>query len=200
MLLLINVDKKIYYHINTGDVLEVGNIIDTRKSYNKFYDEIYDSEYLLNGIDANMLLINKRRNKEYGNFDMDEFRLIFETVSNSAMVTRELIFEEVRKEINEELPSRMKCLYVCENMEEINGWLEIFKRTNKKDKDYQIVKLELTGKCVTCDASYVLRQNISLNKKRDQAKKYWSGEVKDNEKEVLFEGIAVVKEIIYSNK
>lgn len=194
------VDKDIYYHINTGDVLEIGNIIDMRNCYNKFYDEIYDSEYLLDGMDANMLLVNKRRNKEYANFDMDEFRLVFETVSNSAMVTRELIFEDVRKEINEGLPSRMKCLYVCENMEEINRWLEIFKRTNKKNKDYQIVKLELTGKCVTCDASYVLRQNISLNKKREQAKSYWSGEVKDNEKEVLFEGIAVVKEIICSNK
>ena len=74
------------------------------------------------------------------------------------------------------------------------------KRTNKKNKDYQIVKLELTGKCVTLDASYVLRQNISLNKKREQAKSYWNGEVKDDEKEVLFEGIAVVKEIICSNK
>ena len=184
------IDKKIYYHINTGDELEVGNIIDMRNRYNKFHDEIYDSEYLLDGMDANMLLVNKRRNKEYANFDMDEFRLVFETVNNSAMVTRELIFEEVRKEVDTELPSRMKCLYVC----------EIFKRTNKKNKDYQIVKLELTGKCVTLDASYVLRQNISLNKKREQAKSYWNGEVKDDEKEVLFEGIAVVKEIICSNK
>lgn len=194
------IDKKIYYHINTGDELEVGNIIDMRNRYNKFHDEIYDSEYLLDGMDANMLLVNKRRNKEYANFDMDEFRLVFETVNNSAMVTRELIFEEVRKEVDTELPSRMKCLYVCENMEDINKWLEIFKRTNKKNKDYQIVKLELTGKCVTLDASYVLRQNISLNKKREQAKSYWNGEVKDDEKEVLFEGIAVVKEIICSNK
>lgn len=194
------VDKEIYYHINTGDELEVGNIIDMRNCHNKFYDEIYDSEYLLDGMDANMLLVNKRRNKEHGNFDIDEFRLVFETVSNSAMVTRELIFEEVRKEVDTELPSRMKCLYVCENMEDINKWLEIFKRTNKKNEDYQIVKLELTGKCVTLDASYVLRQNISLNKKREQAKSYWNGEVKDDEKEVLFEGIAVVKEIICSNK
>lgn len=194
------VDKEIYYHINTGDELAVGNIIDMRNRYNKFHDEIYDSEYLLDGMDANMLLVNKRRNKEYANFDMDEFRLVFETVNNSAMVTRELIFEEVRKEIDTELPSRMKCLYVCENMEDIDKWLEIFKRTSKKDKSYQIVKLELTGKCVTCDASYVLRQNISLNKKREQAKRYWNCEVKDNEKEVLFEGTAVIKEIICSNK
>lgn len=194
------VDKKIYYHINTGDALEVGDIIEMRDCYNKFHDEIYDSEYLLDGMDANMLLINKRRNKEYDNFDIDEFRLVFETVNNSAAITRELIFEEVRKEIAKELPSRMKCLYVCENMEDINKWLEIFKKTNKKDKDYQILKLELTGKCVTCDASYVLRQNISLNKKRELAKKYWNGEVKDNEKEVLFEGTATVKEIICSNK
>lgn len=177
-------------------MLEVGDIINTKNRYNKFYDEIYDSEYLLDGIDVNMLLINKRRNKEYGNFTMDEFKLIYETVNNSAMVTRELVFEEVRKEINSDFHSRLRCLYVCENMKEINKWLEIFKRTNKSDKDYQIVKLELTGKCITCDASYILRQKVSLNKKREQAKKYWNGEIKDKEMETLFEGTAVVKEII----
>ena len=31
--------------------------------------------------------------------DIDEFKVVYETINNSAMITRELIFEEVRKEV-----------------------------------------------------------------------------------------------------
>ncbi|MGM9882342.1 MAG: hypothetical protein ACI31S_05820 [Bacilli bacterium] len=92
--------KRFIIILISGDELEVENIFDMRNCHNKFYDEIYDSEYLLDGMDANRLPIDKKKNKEYGNFDIDEFRLVFEKVNNSAMVTREIIFEEVRKEID----------------------------------------------------------------------------------------------------
>lgn len=187
------INKKTYYHINTGNKLNVGDILNIGDRYNNFYHEIYNSESLLDEKDANEILIDKRKNKNYIIKDIDEFKLIYETINNSAMITREIIFEEVRKEINNELPSRLKCLYVCESLNEIEEWLNIFKRTNKKD--YQILELELTGKVFTGDASYILRQNISLNKKREQAKKYWNGNKINNHNETLFEGIAVVKKI-----
>lgn len=189
-----NVENKIYYHINTKNKFNIGDIINCGDKYNNFYYEVYDSEYLLEGKDANETLINKRKNKDYNINDLEEFKLIFNTINNDSFVTRELIFEEVRKEINEKLPSRFKSLFVCESMEEINKWLDIFKRTDKKD--YQIVKLELNGRVFTGDASFILRQNISLNKKRDLAKRYWSCEKLDNLNETLFEGTAVVKEIV----
>lgn len=189
-----NVNKKIYYHINTGNKLNVDDVLNIGDRYNNFYYEIYNGEYLLEEKDANEILINKRKNKDYTINDIDEFKVVYETINNSAMITRELMFEEVRKEINNELPSRLKCLYVCETLEEIEEWLNIFKRTNKKD--YQILELELTGKVFTGDASYILRQNISLNKKREQAKEYWNGNKINCHNETLFEGTAVVRSII----
>jgi len=192
--MLENVNKKIYYHINTGNKLNVDDVLNIGDRYNNFYYEIYNGDYLLEGKDANEILINKRKNKDYTISDIEEFKLVYETINNSAMITRELIFEEVRKEINNELPSRLKCLYVCESLKEIEEWLNIFKRTNKKD--YQILELELTGKVFTGDASYILRQNISLNKKREQAKEYWNGNKINNHNETLFEGTAVVRSII----
>lgn len=189
-----NVNKKIYYHINTGNKLNVDDVLNIGDRYNNFYYEIYNGEYLLEEKDANEILINKKKNKDYTINDIDEFKVVYETINNSAMITRELIFEEVRKEINNELPSRLKCLYVCETLEEIEEWLNIFKRTNKKD--YQILELELTGKVFTGDASYILRQNISLNKKREQAKEYWNGNKINCHNETLFEGTAVVRSII----
>lgn len=188
------VNKKIYYHINTGKKLNAHDVLNIGDRYNNFYYEIYNSEYLLEEKDANEILINKRKNKDYIINDIEEFKLVYETINNSAMITRELIFEEVRKEVNSELPSRLKCLYVCNSLEEIEEWLNIFKRTNKKD--YQILELELTGKVFTGDASYILRQNISLNKKREQAKEYWNGNKINNHNETLFEGTAVVRSII----
>lgn len=192
--MLEKVNKKIYYHINTGTKLNVGNVLNIGDRYNNFYYEIYDSEYLLEEKDANEILINKRKNKDYTISDIEEFKLVYETINNSAMITRELIFEEVRKETDSNLPSRLKCLYVCNSLEEIEEWLNIFKRTNKKD--YQILELELTGKVFTGDASYILRQNISLNKKREQAREYWNGNKINNHNESLFEGEATVKKII----
>ncbi len=188
------VNKRLYYHINTEKKLNVGAILNIGETYNNFYYEIYNSEHLLDRKDANEILINKRKNKDYNITDIEEFKLIYETINNSAMITRELIFEEVRKEINNELPSRLKCLYVCNSLEEIEEWLNIFKRTNKKD--YQILELELTGKVFTGDASYILRQNRSLNKKREQAKEYWASKKINNQSETLFEGIAIVRKII----
>lgn len=192
--MLEKVNKKIYYHINTGNKLNIGDILNIGDRYNNFYYEIYNNEYLLEEKDANEILINKRKNKDYTITDIEEFKLVYETINNDAMVTRELIFEEVRKEINSDLPSRLKCLYVCNSLEETEEWLNIFKRTNKKD--YQILELELTGKVFTGDASYILRQNVSLNKKREQARKYWNGNKINNHNETLFEGVATVKKII----
>ena len=102
--------------------------------------------------------------------------------------------KEVRKELNSNLPSRLKCLYVCKTKEEVREWNNIFKRTNKKD--FQILKLNLNGKIFIGDASFVLRQNISLNKKKIQAQKYWNGDKKNNINEYLFVGKAEVKEIL----
>ena len=124
----------------------------------------------------------------------DIANLIFKTINDSAMITRELMFEEVRKELNPNLPSRLKCLYVCKTKKEIKDWIDIFRRTNKKD--FQILKLKLTGSIFVGDASFILRQYISLNRKKEQAKMYWNGEKKDKINEYLFVGTAVVEDIL----
>ena len=103
----------------------------------------------------------------------DTVNLVFKTINDSAMITRKLMLEEVRKELNPNLPSRLKCLYVCKTKKEIKDWINIFSRTNKKD--FQIVKLRLNGNIFIGDASFILRQNISLNRKKKQAKMYWNG-------------------------
>ena len=191
--MLNNIKDETYYHINTGQNLQVGDILEIGKRFNNFYYEIYNIEHLENGKDANQYLINMKKEKNLViNSDIANF--IFKTINDSAMITRELMFEEVRKELNPNLPSRLKCLYVCKTKKEIKDWIDIFRRTNKKD--FQILKLKLTGSIFVGDASFILRQYISLNRKKEQAKMYWNGEKKDKINEYLFVGTAVVEDIL----
>ena len=184
---------EIYYHINTGKKLKVGDTLTIGDDYNPFYYEIYNMEHLENGKDANEYLMEMKRKN---NLVLTESlaKLVYQTIHDDAMITRELMFEEVRKERDSSLPSRLKCLYVCKTKKELETWINIFQRTNKKD--IQIVKLNLTGTIFKGDASFVLRQNISLNKKKEQARKYWNGERKDNINEHLFIGTAVVEDVL----
>lgn len=192
-----HITDEIYYHIHSqsqlGQNLQVGDTLEIGQEFNNFYYEIYNIEHLENGKDANQHLIDmkKEENLELNN---DTANLIFKTINDNAMITRELMFEEVRKELNINLPSRLKCLYVCKTKREIKDWINIFSRTNKKD--FQILKLKLTGDIFIGDASFILRQNISLNRKKEQAKMYWSGKKKDNINEYLFIGTAVVEDIL----
>lgn len=87
----------------------------------------------------------------------DTANFVFKTINDDAMITRELMFEEVRKGLNANLPSRLKCLYVCKTKKEIKDGINIFSRTNKKD--FQIIKLKLTDKIFIGDASFILRQS-----------------------------------------
>lgn len=188
-----NITDEIYYHINTGQKLQIGDILEIGKRFNNFYYEIYNIEHIEDNKDANQYLIDMKKEKNLL-LNNDTLNLVFKTINDSAMITRELVFEEVRKELNPNLPSRLKCLYVCRTKNEIKDWINIFSRTNKKD--FQIVKLKLNGNIFTGDASFILRQNISLNRKKKQAKMYWNGEKKDNINEYLFIGTAVVEDIL----
>ena len=178
-----DINNEEYYHIDYNNRLRVGETYNTRE--NDLYEEIYNSEYLVDGKDSIEILNDKRKNNDT-KLSIDELNAIYKTLSNQAFITRELMFEKVRKEKDESLPSRLKCLFVCKDLEEIKLWIDILKR-NKKE-DYKIYKVRLDGKMFCGNASLVLRQNISLNKKIEQAKKYWSGNNDNLIPEYLFEG------------
>ena len=67
---------------------------------------------------------------------INDLNIVLKTISNDAFITRELMLKEVRKEINNESPSRLKCLFVTKSLEELSTWIDIFNRTNKKNIEY----------------------------------------------------------------
>ena len=58
-----DVKDECYYHINTGQELNLGAILEIGHKYNKFYNEIYNSEHLETNKDANSILLEMVRAK-----------------------------------------------------------------------------------------------------------------------------------------
>lgn len=110
----------------------------------------------------------------------------------------ENIFEEVRKLKYNDLPSRKKCIYVCEGIEELSFWYEklTLESGNQKAIIYEL-ELELDEKKIfKCDAK-ILELGILPDKDiEDEANKYWSGLLNDNsEIENLYTGrVKILKE------
>ena len=181
--------KEIFYHAYSGEKVNLGNILVFNSgTHNKMYDEVYNREYKINGMDANELLINKKRNQERS-FSVDEFELLLNTVNSDAFVLRELALEEVRRISYPNYPSRLSCLYVTKTEEDAINWSKILKRNKKESK--QILTLELTGEIFCFDGNLIKRQNISYQEHLDNAELYWNS-IDSNNSEILFLGEAKV--------
>lgn len=187
------ITNEIYYHIMSDQKYEVGNKFLVGNKNNKFADEIFEMNFILNDQDANQRLIEMKQ-KQLLIMNQENFDLVFSAVNNYAMITRELVFESVRKENYCDLPSRLRGLYVVKTLDEIDQWLVILKRTNKKP--FQILKLKLTGKIFCGNGNLILRQNNSLNAKIKQANLYWSSQEANGVNEYIFEGEVEVIDIV----
>lgn len=186
------VNKEIFYHAYSGEKVNVGDVLVFNSgTRNKMYDEVYNNEYKIDGIDANELLINKKRNKERL-LSFNEFELLLNTVNNDAFVLRELALEEVRKSKYPSYPSRLSCLYITKTKEEAINWIKILKRNKKKCK--QVLTLELTGEIFCFDGNLMKRLNVSYQKHLDNAELYWNS-INSNNSEILFYGEAKVIKI-----
>lgn len=91
-----NITDEIYYYINTGLKLKVGDTLKIGEKFNNFYYDIYNIEHLEKDKDANQYLIDMKKEQNLI-FDNSIANLVFGTVNDDAMITRELMFEEVRK-------------------------------------------------------------------------------------------------------
>ena len=191
--------KNIYYHITSINKLHTGDVIEFGKEYNNFYKEMVNiKHYNSSGKDANDVLIDLFNNKNLVFKSINDLKTVLNTVNDDAFILRELVFEHIRKCYFPECPSRFKCMYVLKDKDEVNGWLEIFKRINRKP--LQIVKLELEGDVFEGNASLILRQSNSINDKIIQAKNYWSGDKTNLISEYLFVGRAKVLEVTDINE
>jgi Protein of unknown function (DUF2441) len=111
-----------------------------------------------------------------------------EVASHYIMLTRELIMEELRREeFNSEPPSRQRCLYACDTLEEAREW------NQRIGENGAICELVCAGTLHRADARLLVTDTEPLSVTRDRGRKYWRGEASDNPAwEILFVGEAEV--------
>jgi hypothetical protein len=59
------INEEIYYHINTGDRLKKGQLLESGNKYNNFYHEMYNTEHIIDEKDANQYLLEMKKNNKY---------------------------------------------------------------------------------------------------------------------------------------
>ncbi|MEH7381772.1 DUF2441 domain-containing protein [Bacillus sp. JJ1533] len=163
------------YHINTNKVskiyVEGEEIITPTNGYNRFF----------------------------GDYDVKDVRYVNTIESLGQGLTyywhfaRETIFEEIRLNVNKDLPSRQKCIWLSSGNE-----IEYWKHELNFNSFYcQLLELELHGKLFKCDSLFVSGGIKKLNDVRIDATNYWNQEKSDQSKiEYLFEGKAIVSKVL----
>lgn len=113
-----------------------------------------------------------------------------EVAQHYLMLSRELIMEEIRIRDYADAPSRQRCLYACESLEEARDWRK------RLGGGGEICSLSCTGVTHRADAHLLLGDSEPLSVTRDRAARYWRGECSEKpEWETLFVGDAIVSAI-----
>lgn len=136
----------------------------------------------------------------YYHYDPKEaFKECYRVVHAQSYVLREMVFEEVRKELNKELPSRYTGLWVIkDNLDDLQYWYRTLGATDNST----IITLSLTGKVHQGNLAYTPDGTYSVDVLRKKALKYWNTEPGrkankgfDERFEYLFEGHATVLDV-----
>jgi len=113
----------------------------------------------------------------------------YNIANHYSMLARELIMEEVRRDIAPDAPSRKTCLWVADELSLAAHWQKKLGGTSR------MLKLSLTGVLHRGDAKYLNNESEPLPKTYGKAQRYWEGQMtEDPLPEFLFSGTATVVE------
>lgn len=194
------------YHIHTGcnysDDFYVGNTLEFGNGINNFRkkfmlrdctftDEIKrgdkiisvhrDLEDFMNMDRINDLSLSKR---------IELFETVRRYIHNSKIDMREMILEDVRKELYPQYPSRYSCAWLTDE-DSLPYWIEALNLT-ERDKEYAIYEVQADGNMFVSLDRLLPRCYMPHNDMYEQALQYWNPSKEDlkkvNEKEYLLEG------------
>lgn len=177
------------FHIIRDREVKVGDEFIAGDEYNFFAKRLFSEDFSIDYKDINELVIGKVLNT----FNEVESKMTKKYIYESCAIIRELVLELYRALHKPEYPSRLKCLFACETLQEAKEWLPILERMSKSKSSAKIVELEVEGKIFKGDGSLMTRSTHSVFEKFELAKKYWEASTQANE--ILFVGKAKVVNI-----
>lgn len=182
--------KGTLYHIVRDREINVGDEIVAGEGYNHFAKRLFSADFQVEGVDINKLIFTKDLN----HFTERESKMTRGYIYESCAIIRELILENYRLMYCPHLPSRLKCLYACQTLEQAQSWIPALERMAKSKSSVKIVELSVDGEIFSGDGDLMTRSTHAVFDKFDLAKRYWSGARAKNE--ILFVGRAKVVRII----
>ena len=108
-------------------------------------------------------------------------------------MVRELIFEDVRRQMYTALPSRMSCIWLIpEDPRAVRFWLDSMRGDYKR-----VFRVNATGELHRATQQIVMGDTISMNEWRKRATDYWNGaRAESHDDELLLSGdIEVLEEV-----
>lgn len=138
----------------------------------------------------------KPKDARLGFYHHDPVVTLAETLDSLFLATRmvrELIFEDVRRQLYTALPSRTSCIWLIpEDPRSVRFWLDNMRGDYKK-----VYRVNATGEMHRATQQIVMGDTISMNEWRKRAMDYWNGaKSESHDDEVLLSGdIEVLEEV-----
>lgn len=192
-----NVKNIIMYQATTRDY-KIGDILEFGKDRNYQATRVYNTNYRMpDGSMAEMFLTDKIKKKK--KLKIEEMKIIRDILLNYGFTMRELGIEICRQQNYNEEPSRLKGMFLCDNVDDAKAYLTTAKSKGGENKP-KVVGLKLNGKILKTSNAFNSRDGKSIDEFVEQAHAYWKGidDTFEDKKsiEYVFEGIAEVVEII----
>jgi hypothetical protein len=203
------VNEQMYFHINSnanisphplmccGDVIEVGQAINPFFNFYEVYKRTYPVTENPSGIVCQVSAIKFLKHVKDGVVTTTSLPTIaHDTANHFLMLARELFWENVRVAEYSDVPSRQRCIWLIESMEDVKKWIG---HLGFRPNLYSIVRLRATGRTLKVDSNYLAGDSEALSVWLEKSRAYWSGKNSENPlPEVLFEGRIEIDEIIKS--
>jgi len=185
---------KTLYHISRENSWNIGDVLIAGEQDNQFWCICKDYSKIVN-VDGNPMSIFQMIDT-VSNFELTQNNITFlyqnlkDISTETALYIREQVFEEVRQRCYPALPSRQKCLWVCEE-DQLPYW-----KTMNINGQRSLLTLDLNGELFCGDDHWLTKDTFSSVIYAERAKHYWAGEMSSHpRKEFLFYGEAIIKEI-----
>lgn len=108
-------------------------------------------------------------------------------------LARELLWESVRLAEFAMLPSRQRCLWCLDSLDEVQNWLGRFATLQR----YQILRVGVSGTYHRADDEWLMDGTESISEAYDKARSYWGGGTTPSPKyEWLVDGRVEVLDIV----
>ena len=185
------VKNLVLYQIVKSRKFSVGDkIIFNENTITGQYEKVYNTKYIIGDLRIADIFYNLKQNKKLFKKNIKQIGYLSD---NYDLLLRELALEKIRKQFYPNLPSRLHCMYLSFLKETAINNFE-----TSKEKHLQVVAVRLNGKIFKSGDFSLDRNGGSFKDYETMAHNYWSQtNVPDKDiKEVLFEGVAEIIEII----